>query len=49
MDKEEVVVTGAVEAVSSSRLVQLGRIVRTQLCALSKCKAIEVDMINLKD
>ena len=49
MGKEEVVWTDTVETVSSSRLVQLGRIVRTWLCALGKCETIEVDMINSKD
>ena len=47
--KEEVVVTDAVEAVSSSGLVRLDCSVRTRLCALSKCEAIEVDMVNPKD
>ena len=47
--KEAVVVTDAVKAVPSSKLVRVGRIVRTWLCALSKCEAIKVDMINPKD
>ena len=49
MGKEEVVVIDFVEAVSSSSLRWLGRIVRTRLCALSKCEAIKVDMINPKN
>ena len=46
MGKEEVVWTDAVEAVSSSKLVRLDRIVRTRLCALGKCETIEVDRIK---
>ena len=38
-----------VERVSSSKFMQVGRSVRTQLCALGKCDTIEVDMINPKD
>ena len=47
--KEVAVVTDAVEAVSSSKLVRVVRIVRTRLCALIKCEDMDVDMINLKD
>ena len=49
MGKEEVVVTDVVEAVSSLGLVRPDRSgsVRTLLCALSKCEATQIDMINL--
>ena len=49
MGKEKVVVTDAVEAVSSSKLVRVDCTARIRLCALSKCEAIDVDTINTKD
>ena len=40
------VVTDAVETVSLSGVMRVGCRVRTRLCALSRCDAIDVDMIN---
>ena len=44
MCKEEAVITDAVAAVSLPGLVLVDRSVRTQLCVLSKCEVIKVDM-----
>ena len=49
MGKEVVVVTDAIETVSSSKLVRVVRIVRICLCTLNKCEATAVDMISLRN
>ena len=43
------VVTDEVETVSLSRVMRVGCRVRTRLCALSRCDAIDVDMISPRD
>ena len=46
MENDDVVEAVTVVAVSSSGLFRVGCSVRTRLCALSRCEAIEVDITN---